>query len=142
MMASAASRTIPAQYSSQGLAPGQQAKPKRRRFSAEYKLRILQEADACAHRGQINALLSREGLYSSHLALWRKQRDQGQIEALTDNIRGRKPQMLDSLLAENRKLQQENQQLTKRLKRAEALLEVQKKSSKLLGIVLNRIKRD
>jgi regulator of replication initiation timing len=50
--------------------------------------------------------------------------------------------MLDSLLAENRKLQQENQQLTKRLKRAEALLEVQKKSSKLLGIVLNRIKRD
>jgi len=87
-------------------------------------------------------LLGREGLYSSHLALWRKQRDQGQIEALTDNSRGRKPQTLASLLAENRKLQQENQQLTQGLKRAEALLEIQKKSSKVLGVVLNGIQHN
>ena len=64
---------------------------KRRRFSAEYKLRILEEADACGERGQIGSLLRREGLYSSHLTTWRQQREQGQLEALSPKNRDRKP---------------------------------------------------
>ena len=63
----------------------------RRRFSAEYKLRILEEAEACSERGQIGSLLRREGLYSSHLTTWRQQREQGQLEALSPKNRGRKP---------------------------------------------------
>lgn len=140
---SRASQTARLQYSPPAhLAPGQQVKPKRRRFSAEYKLQILQEADSCTQRGQIGALLSREGLYSSHLTLWRKQRDRGQVQALTDNCRGRKPQTPDPLVIENQKLRQENQQLAKRLKQAEALVEIQKKSSKLLGNTLSGIKSE
>jgi transposase-like protein len=65
---------------------------KRRRFSAEYKLRILEEVDGCTQRGQIGALLRREGLYSSHLSTWRQQRLLGQLEGLSPKKRGRKPQ--------------------------------------------------
>jgi len=65
-------------------------KGKRRRFSAEYKRRILEEADACTDRGEVGALLRREGLYSSHLASWRKQREQGTLAALSSKKRGRK----------------------------------------------------
>lgn len=141
---SRASQTARLQYSPQAhLAPGQQTKPKRRRrFSAEYKLQILQQADSCTQRGQISALLNREGLYSSHLTLWRKQRDRGQVQALTDNCRGRKPQNPDPLVVENQKLRQENRQLAKRLKQAETLLDIQKKSSRLLGITLSAIKSE
>ena len=64
----------------------------RRRFSAEYKQRILEEADGCTQRGQIGALLRREGLYSSHLSKWRRQRSLGQLEGLSPKKRGRKPQ--------------------------------------------------
>jgi transposase-like protein len=64
---------------------------KRRQFRAKYKLRILAEADQCTQRGEIGALLRREGLYSSHLTTWRKQRDRGQLEGLTPKKRGRKP---------------------------------------------------
>jgi len=73
--------------------PGPKVVPqaKRRRFSGEYKLHILQEADGCCERGELGALLRREGLYSSHLTTWRRQREQGQMDRLSPNLRGRKP---------------------------------------------------
>jgi transposase-like protein len=112
--------------------PDPQVVPKaeRRRFSAEYKLRILVEADACSERGQIGALLRREGLYSSHLDKWRKQRAGGALEALGGQKRGRKP---EPQAAEMARLQCENEQLRSRLQRAEHIIDVQKKLAQLLG---------
>jgi transposase-like protein len=105
-------------------------KAERRRFSAEYKQRILAEADACTERGQIGALLRREGLYSSHLDKWRKQRARGVLQALTPQKRGPKP---DPLAAEIAQLRHENAQLRTRLQRAEHIIDVQKKLAELLG---------
>ena len=104
---------------------------KRRQFSAKYKLRILAEADQCTQRGEIGALLRREGLYSSHLTTWRKQRDRGQLEGLTPKKRGRKP---DPQAAELTRLQRENERLQARLEQAETIIEVQKKLSQMLGL--------
>jgi transposase len=108
--------------------PDPQVVPKaeRRQFSAEYKLRILDEADRCTEHGQIGALLRREGLYSSHLTTWRRQRDQGTL----GQKRGRKP---DPQAAEIKRLQRENEQLRARLERAEHIIDVQKKLAQLLG---------
>ena len=105
-------------------------KAKRRQFSAEYKLRILAEADACTKRGEIGALLRREGLYSSHLDKWRTQRDRGALAGLRGQKRGRKP---DPQAAEIARLQRENEQLRSRLDRAEHIIDVQKKLAQLLG---------
>jgi transposase-like protein len=110
---------------------------KRRRFSAEYKLRILEEAEACSERGQIGSLLRREGLYSSHLTTWRQQREQGQLEALSPKKRGRKPSVDEALAKELAELKRENQRLENRLQQAETIIEVQKKLSGLLGLTLN-----
>ncbi len=104
---------------------------KRRQFSAKYKLRILTEADQCTQRGEIGALLRREGLYSSHLTTWRRQRDRGQLAGLTPKKRGRKP---DPQAAELARLQRENEQLKARLEQAETIIEVQKKLSQMLGL--------
>jgi len=106
-------------------------KAKRRRFSAEYKLRILAEADGCTRPGEIGALLRREGLYSSHLTTWRRQRDEGQLYGLTGKQRGRKA---DPQAAELAQLRQENEQLQVRLKQAEVIIDVQKKLCGLLGL--------
>ena len=84
---------------------------KRRRFSAEYKLHILAEADACSERGQIGSLLRREGLNSSHLTTWRHQRAQGQLEALSPKNRGRKPSVNESLVKELAELKRDTQRL-------------------------------
>ncbi len=110
--------------------PDPQAVPKaeRRRFSAEYKAQILAEADACTERGQVGALLRREGLYSSHLDKWRKQRARGQ---LGPQKRGRKA---DPQAAELTRLRQENERLRAQLQQAETIIEVQKKLSELLGL--------
>lgn len=112
--------------------PDPQVVPKaeRRRFSAEYKQRILAEADACTERGQIGALLRREGLYSSHLDKWRTQRERGVLQALAPQKRGPKP---DPQAAEIVQLRRENEQLRTRLQRAEHIIEVQKKLAELLG---------
>ena len=107
---------------------------KRRRFSAEYKLRILAEADACSERGQIGGLLRREGLYSSHLTTWRQQREQGQLDGLSARKRGRKPSVDQALVKELVELKRENQRLESRLQQAETIIEVQKKLSGLLGL--------
>jgi transposase-like protein len=107
-------------------------KAKRRTFTAEYKLRIVEEADACTEAGQIGALLRREGLYSSHLSKWRQLRQDGQLRALSAKKRGRKAQ--DSSVAELAKLRHENERLRARLEQAEMIIDVQKKLSQLLGL--------
>jgi len=114
----------------------------RRRFSAKYKLRILEEADRCAEPGQIGALLRREGLYSSNLSLWREQRESGVLSGLTPRKRGRKPNPDSDLLRHNTQLRRENEKLRKRLARAETIIDVQKKVATLLGIPLNRPEND
>ena len=107
-------------------------KAKRRRFSAEYKRRILEEADNCTEAGQIGALLRREGLYSSHLSTWRRQREKGLLEGLSPKKRGRKRK--DELEREVARLQRENDRLRANLEQAEMIIEVQKKLSRLLGL--------
>lgn len=106
-------------------------KPKRRQFTAEYKRRILQEADACTQSGEIGALLRREGLYSSHLNTWRQQRQRGELQGLAPAKRGRKS---DPQAVELARLQRENAQLQAQLERAELIIDVQKKLSQLLGL--------
>jgi transposase len=105
-------------------------KPKRRQFTAEYKLRILQEAEACAP-GELGALLRREGLYSSNLTNWRRQRAKGELEALSVKRRGAKP--LDAKSKRIAYLEEENERLLERVKQAEAIIEVQKKVAALLS---------
>ena len=113
-------------------------RPVRRTFDRDYKLRILQEADACTVSGQLGALLRREGLYSSHLTAWRRQRTAGTLAGLAPKRRGRKARAVDPLAEENRRLRRENERLATRLKQAETIIEVQKKVSEILGIPLNR----
>lgn len=116
--------------------PAVPEKPVRRRFTAEYKLRVLREAEGCTEPGQLGALLRREGLYSSHLSTWRQQRDQGTLAGLAPKRRGRKPKANDPLVRENDRLWRENQRLAEKLRQAETVIEVQKKLSELLGIRL------
>ena len=108
-------------------------RPSRRRFSAEYKLRILREADACSRPGEIGALLRREGLYTSHLTAWRKQRDAGALEAL-DRKRGRKP--ADRRDAEIEALRRRVERAEAELAQARKVIEVQGNVSALLGELL------
>ena len=110
---------------------------KRRRFSGEYKLHILQEADGCCERGELGALLRREGLYSSHLTTWRRQREEGQMDRLSPNPRGRKPSVDAGLEKELAALKRDNERLKFRLRHAETIIDVQKKLSGLLGLTLN-----
>ena len=104
-------------------------KPKRRQFTAEYKRRILQEAEACTQAGEVGALLRREGLYSSHLTTWRHQRQRGELQGLAPAKRGRKS---DPQAAELARLQRENAQLQAQVERAELIIEVQKNSRSCL----------
>ena len=106
----------------------------RRRFSAAYKLRILKEAEACKETGQCGALLRREGLYSSHLTTWRRQAEQGTLEALCPRKRGPKVQKPRPLMKRIEALEKENQQLRHQLKQAETIIEVQKKISEMLHL--------
>jgi len=113
------------------------AKPTRRRYTAEYKLRVLREAEACKGRGEIGALLRREGLYSSNLTQWRKQRERGELEGLSRK-RGPLPKGKNSLADKVKVLERENARLKARAERAEGLVELQKKVSEILGIELRR----
>ena len=106
------------------------AKPKRRQHSAEYKLRILQELDACSGKGEIGAVLRREGLYSSLVSKWREQREKGSLNGLSGQKRGPK---VDPNAAELARLQRENKRLKEQLERAELIIEVQKKVARLMG---------
>jgi transposase-like protein len=109
------------------------AKPKRRTYTAEYKQRILAEAEAAAAtRGGLGALLRREGLYSSLLTYWRRERADGILEALTPRKRGPKSQR-NPLEEENQKLRRQNARLSEDLRKAHIIIDVQKKVAALLG---------
>ncbi len=100
----------------------------RRKFTAAYKLRILQEAESCTEPGQLGTLLRREGLYSSNLTLWRRQVAQG----LVPRKRGPAAQKTDPHVRRIAELERENEKLTHKLKRAELIIDVQKKVADLL----------
>src|SRR3954453_23802822 len=112
--------------------PEVSAIPKRRTFTGEYKQRILKEVEACTEAGGIGAIVRREGLYSSHLTEWRKERDRGALSALGKK-RGRKPTR-NPLADEVENLRRDNAQLKRRLEQAELIIEVQKKLSSMLGL--------
>ncbi len=118
-------------------------KPQRRRFSAEYKRRIVEEANSCTEPGEIGALLRREGLYSSLLSQWRRQAKEGSIAGLKPKRRGRKPKhstpeqkRIAELEKENRQLERGKAKVEAKLKRANLMLDLQKKVSEILGIPL------
>ena len=108
-------------------------RPRRRRFTAEYKLRILQEVEACTESGEIGALLRREGLYSSLLSEWRKQRDEGALSALARPRGRRKPHPLET---ENARLRRRAERAEAELAKARKVIEVQGNVSALLGELL------
>ena len=106
------------------------AKAQRRRFTAEYRLRILKRADACKRPGELGALLRREGLYSSHLANWRRQREQGALRDMRGRRRGPTPRPIDPRV---KQLEAENRRLQRKLQRAETIIALQKKVAEILG---------
>ena len=124
-------------FSPNGSEPGRHPEPEvvpratRRTFSAAYKLRIVEEADQCIERGQTGALLRREGLYSSQLATWRRQRDAGGLQALKQKKRGRKV-VQDAKDVEIAVLRRENERLQKQLAQAELIIGAQKKLAEAL----------
>ena len=114
------------------------AKATRRRFSAEYKLKILREAEAHTQPGEIGALLRREGLYFSNLRTWRAQRQAGELGGLAPKQRGPAPKPKNPLAATVAALEREVTRYKARMERAEALVELQKKVAEFLGIELQR----
>ena len=117
------------------------ARPRRRRFTAEYKRSILDQADAAQDSRTIGTLLRREGLYASHLTTWRRQRKQGEIDALTAKKRGPKV-VVSPLVKQNREQEAVIARLTRKLKNAELIIEVQKKVAALLGNPIPNIQID
>ncbi len=111
-------------------------KSRRRRFTAEYKLGIIEAADRCTRPGEVGALLRREGLYSSHLTTWRKQVGDGTLRALASKKRGPKKKR-DARDAEIAKLRREVARLEKKVGHYEIALEAQKKLAELWGVALD-----
>jgi transposase len=118
------------------------SKAKRRRFTAEYKRKVLQDADACTESGQIGALLRREGLYSSHLVTWRHARERGELEGLAPKKRGPKAQEPNPLARELAAKEREIARLKAENAKLQIICDVQKKVSLLLGITLPTIPED
>ncbi len=121
------------------LDPAVSEKARRRRFTTEYKLHILREVDQCKAPGEVGAILRRESLHSSNLTTWRRQIDQVAREGLAKKKRGPKAKPEDPRV---KQLERENARLKRRLQRAEAMLEIQKKASELLGIPLSQLDED
>ena len=117
-------------------------KPVRRQFTTAYKLEMVEAAERCTELGQIGALLRREGLYSSQLSTWRNQRHQGQLQALSDNKRGRKATIPHPAQKELEQLRRENQRLRRNMQQAELIIDIQKKASQLMGIALSPLHHD
>lgn len=113
------------------------AKARRRTFSAAYKRRILEKADQCTQPGEVGSLLRREGLHSSHLTKWRQQREEGVLNGLSPRKRGPKKAPINPLAQQLAAQERENQRLRKKLEKAEAIIDFQKKISEFLGIALN-----
>ena len=122
-------------------APEVEARPQRRRFSAAFKARIVEEAEGCTAPGAIGALLRREGLYSSQLSKWREQYRAGALDALRDDKRGRKRRR-NPLEDEVARLRKENARLSGRLDKAEAIIEIQKKVAAMLGNPLPSVEHE
>jgi transposase-like protein len=116
-----------------------EAKPKRRRFTAEYKLRILREVERAKDFGEVGVILRREGLYSSHLATWRRERDRIAKAGLTARKRGPKAKVDDPRI---KQLEREKARVERKLRQAEIIIEYQKKVSELLGIPLKPLDPD
>ncbi len=112
------------------------ATPRRRRFTAEYRLRILEEAERCTKSGEVGQLLRREGLYSSHLTAWRKARRDGALRGLAAKKRGAKPRARNPLEPKVRELESKVARLEKELHKAHTILDVQEKVAGLLGFDL------
>jgi len=117
-------------------------KARRRRFSARYKLKILERADRCTEPGEVGAMLRREGLYWSNLQTWRRQREAGALQGLSPKKRGRKSAPKNPLAGKVQELERENKRLQRRLQRAEIMLDIQKKASELLGIPLATLEEE
>ena len=115
------------------------AKVLRRHFTAAYRIRILREADTCTKHGALGALLRREGLYSSHLVNWRRQREQGELVAGRARKRGPVPKQVDPRV---KQLEVENRRLQRKLARAETIIALQKKVAEILGIPLKPLDID
>ena len=111
-----------------------QGRAKRRHFTAAEKIRILREVDACQGTGEIGTLLRREGIYSSYLTTWRKQRERRELEGLAPRKRGPKPNPEAIELA---KLRREHERLKERMRQAELIIDVQKKVARMLGATLD-----
>ncbi len=116
--------------------PEMAAKPKRRQFTAEYRLRILEEVERCTKPGEVGQLLRREGLYSSHLTAWRKARRSGALRGLASKKRGAKPKARNPLEPKVRQLEAKVEHLEKELHKAHTILDVQEKVAGLLGFSL------
>lgn len=112
-------------------------KKPRRVYTAKYKLQILAKADKCTEPGQLGSLLRREGLYSSNLTAWRRQKEQGMLDALSPKKRGPEKVTKNHLAQLVARLEKENRQLKLQLKKAETIIEVQKKISEILGMSLD-----
>ncbi len=112
------------------------AKPQRRQFTAQYRLRVLEEADRCTEPGEVGRLLRREGLYSSHLTAWRKARRKGSLQGLASKKRGAKSAKGNPLDAKVRELEAKVEHLEKELHTARTILDVQSKVAGLLGFSL------
>jgi len=113
--------------------PEVEAKARRRQFSAEYKLKIVREAERCKQPGEVGALLRREGLYSSHLVNWRRLVRAGALKGLKLKKRGPKPATPNPLTRKVAELERENRKLKKSLEEAQTIITVQKKLAELLG---------
>jgi transposase len=109
-------------------------KKPRRKFTARYKLDFLKMAEQCTQPGELGSLLRREGLYSSNLTTWKRQREAGLLVSLSPQKRGRKKAEVNPLAQKVARLERENERLTRKLKQAETIIEVQKKISEILGI--------
>jgi transposase-like protein len=116
-------------------------KKPRRKFTAKYKLRILDKADNCTQQGEIGSLLRREGLYSSNLTRWRREREKGILKGLGPKKCGRKQIEKNPLSQRVASLERENQRLKQKLRQAEKIIDVQKKISEILGICQNQKER-
>ena len=115
------------------------SKVERRRFSAEYRLRILKQAEGCKKLGELGALLRREGLYSSLLTNWRRQREQGALVGMRARKRGPTPRRIDPRV---KQLEAENARLQRKLQQADTIITVQKKVAEILGIPLRPLVND
>ena len=117
-------------------------KPRRRGFTVEYKLSVLKKADACTKPGELGTLLRREGLYSSTLSGWRRQRRQGTLAALRAKKRGRKADPVNPLAPRVAELEHEIRRLKQKLHHAETIIDVQKKLSEMLGVPMTPLENE